>query len=57
MKNELKDTDEINVQLCSENTQKTEVKTYILTGKIYLYNKIFSLLHSIKMETPLQSKS
>lgn len=35
-KNELKDTNEINVQLCSENTQKTEVKIYILTGKSYL---------------------
>lgn len=43
VKNELKDTNEISVQLCSENTRKTEVEIYILTGKIYLYNKIFSL--------------
>lgn len=35
-KNELKDTNEISVRLSSENTQKTEVKIYILTGKIYL---------------------
>jgi len=42
-KNELKDTNEISAQLCSENTQRTEVKTDILTGKIYLYNEIFSV--------------